>query len=217
MKILTKEFGPLVFDQAVPGEFTIDLTNTGEGWEQPYSLQGFAINKQYIDLAGLAMDNKTLFFSGATIQEPLNPIVFNQAAGDSMIIVDVISQVPLTDDEYAQLLTFGNLADNLGYNSLTFDQTVYLRIRSFVVDLDTQAWGSMILVSDNQMGSLEPTASDRVYCARIVSLGTPTTANKIDILGARYVLQATPFEEPEYQYLMRLKRSYELQNGPDRD
>jgi len=217
MKTLTKEFGYAVIQQEAPGLFTLDQDLSTDGWEQPYTGQGLIINKQYIDLAGMALDDKTLFFQGATMQEPGNPIVFNQAAGDSMIVVDVMSQVPLTDDEYSQLLVYGNLKDNVGYRGLTFDQTIYLRIRSFVVDIDTAAWGSMVLLADNQMGSLEPTASDRVYCARIVSLGTPTTADRIDILGCRYVLRATAKAEAEYEYLMRLKRSYELQNEPDRD
>jgi hypothetical protein len=217
MKTLAKEFGSAVLRQNPPGTFTLDNALSTNGWEQPYPGQGLIINKNYIDLAGMAINDKTLFFQGATIQEPLNPLVFNQAAGDSLIMVDVMSQIPLTNDEYSLLLTKGNLKDGSGFKSLTFDQTIYLRIRSFVVDLDTAAWGSMVLVSDNQMGSLDPTASDRVYCARIVSMGSPTTSDRIDIPGVRYILRATAKEEPEYEYLMRLKRSYELQNEPDRD
>lgn len=217
MKTLAKEFGSAVLRQNPPGNFELDTDLSSNGWEQPYPGQGLIINKTYFDFAGLAIDDKTLFFQGATIQEPLNPLVFNQAAGDSLIMVDVMSQIPLTDDEYSILLTNGNLAGGFGFDSLTFDQTIYLRIRSFVVDLDTAAWGSMVLVTDNQMGSLEPTASDRVYCARIVSMGSPTTSDRIDIPGVRYILRATAKEEPEYEYLMRLKRSYELQQRFDRD
>jgi hypothetical protein len=217
MKTLAKEFGSAVLRQPLAGNFELDNELSSNGWEQPYPGQGLIINKTYFDFAGLAIDDKTLFFQGATIQEPLNPLVFNQAAGDSLIMVDVMSQIPLTDDEYSILLTNGNLAGGFGFDSLTFDQTIYLRIRSFVVDLDTAAWGSMVLVTDNQMGSLEPTASDRVYCARIVSMGSPTTSDRIDIPGVRYILRATAKEEPEYEYLMRLKRSYELQQRFDRD
>lgn len=217
-KTLTKEFGPVVIRQAPLGTFTIDQAISAEGWEQPFPPGGFVINKKYIDMAGMSLNDETLFFEGATVQEPANPIVFNQAAGDSLILIDVMSQVPLTDEEYSQLGLAGNLADTiLGFPSLTFEQTIYLRIRQYVVDLDTAAWGSMVLVGDNQMGSLEPTASDRVYCARIIGMGTPCTADRIDVLGARYILRANAKEEAEYQYLMRLKRSYELQNEPDRD
>ena len=216
MKTLTKEFGAVVMRQPIAGQFEIDQDLSGQGWEQPFALQGFAINKQYIDLAGMSQEANTLFFSGATIQEPLNPLVFNQVAGDAITVVDVMSQIPLTDAEYLNLFSYGNLIDS-GANNLTFDQTIYLRIRSYVVDLDTAAWGSMVLVSDNQMGSLEPTASDRVYCARMFQTGSPITTNRIDLFGARYILQATAKEEPLYEHIMRLRRSYELQQRLDRD
>jgi hypothetical protein len=35
--------------------------------------------------------------------------------------------------------------------------------------------------------------------------------------GARYLLRASAKEEAEFEYLMRLKRSYDLQNEPDVD
>ena len=216
MKTLTKEFGYLQLDQTAPGTYSIG-SQSGNGWRQPTPGFGLAVNTMYFDLAGMAIDDKTLFFEGAAVQDVQNPFVFNQAPGDTITLVDVMSAIPLTDAEYSNLTVYGNLAQNPLGNSLTFDQTIYLRIRSYTVDLDTATWGSMVLVSDNQMGSLSPTASDRVYCARVVLAGTPTAATRIDVLGCRYLLRATPKEEAEYEYLMRLKRSYELQQEPDRD
>ena len=216
MKTLTKEFGYLQFDQTAPGVYSIG-SGSGSGWRQPTAGTGLAVNTMYFDLAGMAIDDKTLFFEGAAVQDVQNPIVFNQAAGDTITLVDVMSAIPLTDAEYSNLPVYGNLAQNPLGNSLTFDQTIFLRIRVYTVDLDTAAWGGMVLVSDNQMGSLSATASDRIYCARIVSAGTPTVSSRIDVLGSRYLLRATAKEEAEYEYLMRLKRSYELQQEPDRD
>lgn len=215
MKTLTKEFGFLRLTQAPAGVWAIDPTS-GSGWRQPTPLAGLAVNTMYFDLAGMTIDDLTLFFEGAAVQDVNNPAVFNQAAGDTITIVDVMSAIPLTDVEYSNLLVYGNLAENPS-DSLTFDQTIYLRIRSYVVDLDTAAWGSMVLVSDNQLGSLSPTASDRVYCARVVAVGTPTTSTQIDVFGSRYLLRANAKAEAEYEYLMRLKRSYELQQRFDRD
>ena len=73
----------------------------------------------------------------------------------------------------------------------------------------------MITIADNQLGSLEATASDRIYCYRVVLYSGAVA--RFDVYPARYILRADAKEEPEYQYLMRLKRSYELQNQPDRD
>jgi hypothetical protein len=220
MKTLTKEFGFLRLDQApLPapaGTWSIGSTS-GSGWRQPTAGVGLALNTMYFDLKGMAIDDLTLFFEGAAVQDINNPAVFNQAAGDTVTIVDVMSAIPLTDTEYSLLGVWGNMAQNPSGDSLTFEQTIYLRIRSYVVDVDTAAWGSMVLVSDNQLGSLSPTASDRVYCARVVSVGTPTTSTQIDVFGSRYLLRANAKAEAEYEYLMRLKRSYELQQRFDRD
>jgi len=212
MKTMTKEFGYLNIGQSVPNVYTLE--NSANGWRQIAPPLGTFINTTYFDLAGLSIDDKTLFFSGATTQDVLNPIVQNQVAGDNMIIVDVMSSIPLTDLEYSGLITHGNFPSS-AVNGLTFDQTIYCRIRQYAVDLDTASWGSMILLSDNQLGSLNPTASDRVYVARIVTFDG--AADTVNLPPVRYVLRADAKEEPEYQYLMRLKRSYELQQEPDRD
>jgi hypothetical protein len=211
MKTLTKEFGVLgaQFQNGVWS--LLDFT---AGYEVPFPAQPFFIARNYFDLSGYVSEHKTLFFSGATVQSPFAPIDFNGAAGDSLIIADIMSNKPLTDNEATFCLSYGNLA---GPNGLTFDQTIYMRLRQYTVDLDTAAWGSMILVNDSQMGSLEATASDRVYNTRVISLGTPFTGDRVDVAGARYILQAELKEEPEYEYLMRLKRSYELQQRADRD
>jgi hypothetical protein len=212
MKTLTKEFGYLNIGQAVPNIYTLE--SSANGWRQVGAPSGTFINTTYFDLAGLAIDDKTLFFSGATTQDVLNPIVTSGVAGDNIIVVDVMSSIPLTDVEYSALLTHGNFPIS-GTNNLTFDQTIYCRIRQYAVDVDTAAWGSMVLLADNQLGSLNPTASDRVYVARVVYFDGDSTA--INVTPVRYLLRADAKEEAEYQYLMRLKRSYELQHTFDRD
>jgi hypothetical protein len=217
MKTLVKEFQSLIAGQAEPAEsgiWTVD-SGSGTGWHQLAPGSNAFINRMYFDLGGLRMDDATLFFEGATVQDHLNPAVFNQAAGDTITLVDCMSSKPLTDTEATALATTGNFASSAA--NLTFDQTIYCRVRQYVVDLDTAAWGSMILGSDSQLGSLEASASDRIYCTRVMLAGSPTTANRIDLYPVRYILRAMAIEEPEYEYLMRLKRSYELQNEPDRD
>jgi hypothetical protein len=161
------------------------------------------------------MDHKSLFFQGAAVQEIINPSKSTPAnAGDRVRIADIMSVVPLTDLEAAQYITGANLMVSNSAN-ITFDQTVFGRVRLFNIDLDNQLGGYMVLLSDNQTGSLSATASDRVYCYRVVAYNG--TDGRFDVYGARYLLRAEAKEEPEYEYLMRLKRSYELQNEPDRD
>jgi hypothetical protein len=212
MKTLAKEFPPLITTKLGP-VYTID---TGQGWRQPTPIFGQFVFSTYFDLAGMSMDDKTLFFSGATIQETLLPSATAATAGDGCVVVDIMSTTPITDEQVLAYSSKANFATVVG-STLTFDQTVYGRVRIFNVDLDNAAGGYYITLSDNQTGSLSASASDRIYCYRAVLFGEANSDGDHAITGARYLLQAEAKEEPEYEYLMRLKRSYELQNEPDRD
>ena len=210
MKVLAKDINLLTADKAGP-VFTV---SSGDGWRQTSPAAGTFVFETYYDLAGLAQDDKTLFFDGALVQDVTNPSQDGGAAGDLVQICDIMSTTPLSD---IMLLSFFSLGNNPASRIPSFDQTIYARNRVFVVDLDFAAGGFLNLLSSNQLGSLSPTASDRIYVYRVVALGANNTATSYSILPARYLLQATPKQEPEFQYLMRLMRSYNLQNEPDVD
>jgi len=214
-KTLLKETPWLSVVQGPPGTFTLDSTFV-HGWEEISN--GFYVYRTYIDLAGMSQQEKTMFFQGAGQQDLYNPTTTNQAPGDQCTTVDAMCSRSLSNDELVRMIIYGNFgdSDNSGVNGLTFGETVYLRHRQFVVDLDTAAWGSMVTVGDNQLGSLEPTASDRIYCYKIVALNQGAFT-RIQFAPTRYLLKALAKEEPMHQYLMRLKRSYELQQSPDND
>ena len=219
MKTITKETPWGTFVQSAPssGVWANATTGLSHGWQQHSPGSNMFFFATYIDLAGLTLQEKTLFFQGAGQQDLYAPFATNQTAGDSMIVNDIMSSHPLSNDEILRTAIYGNFADsdNSGINGLTFTSTIYMRFRQFVVDLDTAAWGHMVTVADNQLGSLEPTASDRIYVYRTVLLtGTMTQAQ---IAPTRFLLRATAKEEPDFEYLMRLKRSYELQQSPDVD
>jgi predicted secreted protein len=212
-KTLTKEFGAVTGDFA-GAVFTLDSSNSIGNWRQLAAGSGVCIADTYFDLAGIAIDDKTLFFEGAAIQEVIPPTTTLATAGDIVNVVDLMTTKPLTDN---QVFLYSLNANIIAPNStLTFDQTVYGRVRVFNIDLDNQAGGYYIKLGDNQTGSLEATASDRIYCYRMVAFVSQANAT-VSMNGARYLLRASAKEEAEYQYLMRLKRSYELQNEPDRD
>jgi len=210
VKTLSKEHQSLSAVQAL-GVWTIQTY--APGW-RVLNPAGAFVSETYFDLAGMSQREKTLFFEGATVQDILNPQHTNGVAGDSIIVVDLMSSSPLTD---AQLLTFYVQGNFAAAGTISFDQTIYARVNQFVIDLDTAAWGSMVQVSSNQIGSLDATASDRIYSYRIVVAGVPTQATNLDIFGCRHVLRVEAKSEDEYQYLMRLMKSYELQQSYDED
>lgn len=217
MKTLTKEFGGLQVTVDALGNGVIDSAASAEGWIQQGPIgpdSRVFSNHKYIDLGGMSIDDKTMFFQGATVQDVVLPSVSPSTAGALVQVIDIMTNKPLATDIGFNLVLNGNLAAATNVD-LTFDQTIYMRSRTFNMDIDNQASGYLITIADNQLGSLSPTASDRVYCTRYVIFGA--TQGTYIASGCRYVLRAEAREEAEYQYLMRLKRSYELQQTFDRD
>ena len=208
MKTFAKEHFTMTVTKLGP-VFTLDV---GAGWEQLSAGSNTFVSRNYIDLAGMTIDDKTAFFEAGGVQDVQLPSGIT-TAGDSLVIADLMTSKPLTLTEAASFAQgLGNLADSQA--NLTFDQTIYGRLRTFVSDLDTASANYMVLIGEQQLGSLEPTASDRVYSTRVIVFGANNTDGSILVYGCRHLLRATVKEEPEYQYLMRLKRSYELQNFP---
>ena len=160
------------------------------------------------------MDEKTLFFRGATVQDVYNPYTIAGAPGDSIGVVDLMSTRSLSADEVFFFLVNGNL-QGPGSSTLTYHETVYGRVNQFVTTIDTGTWGSMSLLGSHQLGSMNPTASDRIYSYRIVSVtGLMTSLN---LSGCRHLLASEAVEEKDHEYMMRLMRSYELQQSHDED
>ena len=213
MKTLAKEHGLGLFTQTSPGNWQLAGANSTGYWE----LVGTSIfvSSTYFDLAGMSMEEKTLFFEAAGTQAALPPAGTTAAvAGDALVIADLMTSSPLTPLEAANAGAFGNFPPA----PLSFQETVYGRIDSWVVHIDTGTWGSYTLTNSEQIGSMMPTASDRVYSYRVVSLAAvPPTETAITISGARHILKAVAKEEPDHEYMMRLLRSYQLQQEPDVD
>lgn len=212
MKTMTKEF-PQLAVQLTAGTYTV-ISNEGNWREVSGPNSGLYLASTYFDLAGLSIDDKTLFFQAAATQELKNPTFFPATAGNNLQIADIMTTRALTDEEAATYLFGGNFAVS-NSSEITFHETVFARVRVFNMDIDNLAGGYSILLSDTQTGSLEPTAGDRIYCYRVVQYNGADT--RFDIFPARYILRADAKEEAEYEYLMRLKRSYELQQRFDRD
>lgn len=217
MKLMTKEHGYLIISLGNPNTYLI--SDSASNWVQPYANQGVFQSATYFDLAGLSMREKTLFFQSATVQQLGNPTIVSGAAGDGALIFDIMTSSPMTADKLTGFNNNGNFAGitTAVTSGLTFDQTIYARRREYVVSVDLAASGSMQLVSDDQLGSMNPTASDRVYSYRMVIVALAGTNKDVTVLGSRHILSASAIEEPEFEYLMRLKRSYDLQQSYDED
>ena len=217
MKTLVKEFGSVGvtvdMSQSSGSQVTI-APGSGEFEQVPDGLGFTFVSKTYFDLAGLSMDYKTLFFDGAAMQEVLNP--FYQAGtppGTSMAVVDLMTTKPLT---LQQAQAYAATANFIGSSTgLSYTETIFARVRIFTSNIDTLDANYFAVFSDTQSGSLSASATDRIYCYRVVVF--PAVTGGYGVQGARYILSANAKNESDLEYIMRLKRSYELQQSADVD
>jgi len=212
VKQLKQEFGSVAFSQSGPsGNFEIGSDVGGD--YQKLGPSVFAAS-DYIDLAGLSMDSETIFPQAITVQMTTQPFI-NGAVGKQLAILDLITSIPI-DLTSAYWATGIWLTDGPGFSlsESNFEHVLYARNNTYSTSVDLAASWTM-LASTHQFGSMSPTASDRLYCYRIVTFDDDVTA--ITLPSARHLLVVDVKAEPEFEYLMRLKRSYDLQNEPDVD
>jgi len=163
-----------------------------------------------IDFTGWAMDD----FTFGTVQERYqDPGVYaSTAVAAKTEVVEFISDVPIST------VDLGIIKDNLGTNvpgmigsKQDFTTILYGSYRLYVPNLSLAAFpGFLQLISTGAFGSKEPTASDRLYCYRIIKCaGAP--GETLEAPACRVGLFGTMYQEGDLEYMMRLKRSYELQ------
>lgn len=181
-----------------------------------------------IDLSGYAMDDLTFYFHGSYLQEA-GPVVFTLGAG--CIVYDLVTTVPVKLADMAQLVVNQNAVGMTnfgpatgGTGNQTRETVIHSQVR--VLGADSQFPGSYFLtnISNDYQSSLEPTAADRLFVYRVVQLLADVTADPTTVPptfpygsnaalpAARIVMPGMMGKEPELQYMMRLKRSYELAN-----
>jgi len=215
VKVLAKYHSCLDITQTAPNNYSLTTVSTigsNSGWEK-ISGQIFA-SETFFDLAGLAMDDQTIFPSGITCQRGTSPLLNAAAPGDNFIMLDVISAIPI--DMTNDVLNWFNVGPGFPGSTLNFEHVLYMRGQRWTVDIDTNS--IFPLKADEwQAGSMMPSASDRLYSYRVVLINTGNTSNRILTPSGRHVMQVDAIAEPEFQYLMRLKRSYDLQQTPDVD
>lgn len=174
------------------------------------------VSEQVLDVAGLAMEEETLFFDGITTQEGGIGAGIAGDAGDSFVTFDIVSTIPIDiDNNYSRILFYG-----VGYPAgppINFEHIPFALRTRYTLDLDTAA-AFAFKASTEQCGSMEPTASDKLYVYRLLFIYDQSgNATSVSVPPVRVLFAITTKEEATYSYMMRLKRSYDLQQTPDVD
>lgn len=218
MKTLAKYHSALDIEQAGPNDYNLTVASqVGSNMDWTKISGQIFCSQTFFDLAGLAMEEKTIMPEAITCQQGTQPIMQGSAAGDNFLMLDVITSIPI-DVVFGSttILNWFNVGPGFPGSTLNFEHVLYARLQRWTTDLDTANQFPM-KADEFQCGSMSPTASDRLYSYRVILVSLGATVARVITPAGRHVLSVDTKEEPTYEYLMRLKRSYDLQQSPDVD
>jgi hypothetical protein len=217
MKQLLKQIEACAFSYGAGPLWT--LTQNGEYTDINLSAnapRAVALN-QYIDLAGMSQREKTMFIESLRIDLQAPPSATDATPGDSIQISVLVTDIPAT--------TVSFVGPGFAYTDLNAENCALALIQTWMFTQDTASWStSPTLWNQTTNGMMTATASDRLYLSvyvqpltKKIGAAPVSTIDNITIPGLRLVVNVEAKEEEEYRYLMRLRRSYELQQEPDVD
>lgn len=189
--------------------------DAADGW-QPL-LANAAYHENNIDLSGYTMEDLTFATFETMMQDAglyLSEVAGGGApgTGDRLMVMEIISDVPFNVGDLQNALTDypGRVPGMLGTNQ-DFIQIIYGNVRTYVQNNTLNLPGYYQLVESSGFGSKEPTAAAKLYCYKIVQLTGGSPTDTLQIPASRIGLAGRMYREDELPYMMRLKRSYELQ------
>jgi hypothetical protein len=196
----------------------------GAGYEQISS--GLFVLQSDLDLSGYALKRKTFYpYSSFEQRGQVTSGQFTASPTYQPYVFDhtLLSTVPLTAEDIALLATrvapgFNppSLGITTGAGRFTRDVITHGDSKVYTIDSTLSVAGgynTLRLIDNYNYSSLEPTAADKIYCYRIlVILGVAGEVLKVNLPASRVLLPGTISSEPKLEYMMRLKRSYELAN-----
>ena len=177
--------------------------------------------QQDIDLSGYAMEKKT-FYPYSSFEQRANTEYIRSSATLTaqpyLVEVTIVSSVPLSDNDL-----FVSLVGAPGFISIApgfnrFDRSVIIHgeLRTYTLDSTMSVAGglnALRLLDRQTFSSLEPTAADKLYCYRVITVeASAGEVTNVALPSSRILIPGTIASEPKLEYMMRLKRSYELAN-----
>jgi hypothetical protein len=168
-----------------------------------------------IDLSAFSMKDLTWITTAKDIQEPGN-FVLNYATPQRMEFIEFVSNTPFNLTRLVAIADnweIGNAVPGMMNSEVDFQNIIDGRWRQFSPDTTLPAASALTLKSSS-FGSCEPSASDRLYTYCMVKfhdISTIAPADTVFIPGRRFLLGGAAIQEGDAEYIMRLRRSYVLQ------
>jgi len=166
-------------------------------------------HEQYFDLSGYELDDLTLVPKFMQLQDGGSPYLGGLGVS-SLHVWDIISQERL---DPSQFFIYSVSGDNPGSPATTQDWTQILMCNKRYMTGQTVFSSANLFLpaTSGSFGSSEPTAVAKLWCYRIIcTAGAVQPGDILQIPATRFVLGGTVIDEPDLEYMMRLKRSYEL-------
>ena len=179
--------------------------------------------QQDIDLSGYSMQKKT-FYPYSSFEQRSGAVFVETSASiaEQPYVIEntIVSSVPLF---FTDLIISAGGSVSPGFNfggagTMRYDRSVIIHGESKIYTLDnTISVSGQIdafkLIDRQTYSSLEPTAADKLYCYRILYFSSARgEIEDVVIPDSRVLIPGTLSTEPKLEYMMRLKRSYELAN-----
>lgn len=218
------------------GDLTPTLNKYSGGWLPSPTINNIITWEGSIDLSGYAMEDLT-FIPYASFRQTGFYTAYIGGVGYQRY--DCITSVPMTTNELVSTLVSSSAPGFIQFNDPT-NQEVYSEIErtqvlhgeGYMYAKDTSYPGTDIMQErySNTSSSLEPTAADKLYVYSFILVdrdnnpdpGDPGAQPPIPpgnnfgsaliVSPMRIIMPGMWTKEPELEYMMRLKRSYELAN-----
>ena len=211
--VLSKVFGYLQIDEQAPIP-AIGPGDSGAGtWRKDSNNTFFQAIE--IDITGLTVQELTFFPTSGNVQR--GPVNLGLGLGiiSETIIVTVTprSTVPPTPGDMFMRPIGLDYSDTEEFQNIIWG-------RSWTWNANTALPGNFgVPVNVTDIGSGSPTNGDTLYLYRYISVSgyTAGPGRFAEVGPARVILTGQLREEPEFQQIMRLRRSYELQQTYDED
>jgi len=210
------EVSPSMSIGSAGGVLAFTVGTNPRGWRIIPANNGteqYAVWKGYIDLAGYELEQLTFVIEAATVteQQAITSLTFG---GSGINLIECFSKSELSDEDLNHVLYRESQIYSPGYldSKQDMEEIIWARHRRFYRNANWSPTNLQIAGSTNIWGEGQATAAARLHCTRILKL----SAEEADCMvpQASFNVMGTAVEEPELEYMMRLRRDYTLATGP---
>ena len=179
------------------------------GWHDlstPGGQYKILVHYSYFDLSGYRAKEETTFPQGVVLQQ-LQPL---KGTGSFIYRLDLATKTPISDGDVSTFLTgagFSIAAPGSLASNFTLEEVFLGRLQLWEQSVDI---AGLQLTRENSWGLADATAGEKIFLATVYYIDV-SFPNSFNIPEGAYVIPALIDHEEDLEYIMRLKRAYELQ------